>query len=64
MIIKEYLEKIDIVEQERLLHGLVWPIWYQRFVKAYCAIEDGKNAAKWARRAAMLATVADYKMNL
>ena len=55
---------MGIIEQERLFHGLAWPVWYQRLVKAYCAIEDGKNAAKWARRAAMLATVADYKMNL
>ena len=46
LIIKECLEMMGIIEQERLFHGLAWPVWYQRLVKAYCAIEDGKNAAK------------------
>ena len=32
-IIKQCLEMINIVVQERLFHGQVWPVWYQRLVK-------------------------------
>ena len=48
---------ITILDEERLYAHWTWAVWYQRLVKAYCALEDKKNAKKWAEKAAKLARV-------
>ncbi|KAK7689442.1 hypothetical protein QCA50_007234 [Cerrena zonata] len=43
-----------MLDDERYYNHHVWSVWYQRIVKAYCALEDEKNATKWAEKAAKL----------
>ena len=57
LIIAECLAMITILDEERLYAHWTWAVWYQRLVKAYCALEDKKNAKKWAEKAAKLARV-------
>ena len=45
---------IKIFDDEHYYEDPLWPIWYQRLVKAYCALEDEPNARKWAKKAAKL----------
>lgn len=54
-IVAECHVMIDILEKEKLYVEGLWNVWYQRLVKAYCALEDEENARKWAEKAAKLA---------
>ena len=53
-IVAKCLAMIKALDEERLYSRKSWPVWYQRLVKAYCALEDKKNATKWAEKAAKL----------
>ena len=55
MIVAECLAMIKVLDEERLYEKEAWSVWYQRIVKAYCALEDKRNAQKWAEKAAKLA---------
>ncbi|KAK7680318.1 hypothetical protein QCA50_016558 [Cerrena zonata] len=55
LIIAEARVMINIMEDEKFCYSSLWPVWYQRIVKAYCALEDEENARKWAQKAAKLA---------
>lgn len=55
LIVAEARLMINILDEERCYISSYWEIWYQRIVKAYCALEDEENARKWARKAAQLA---------
>ena len=56
-IVAKYLATIKALHQERLYSRESWTVRYQRLVKAYCALEDKKNATKWAEKAAKLSRV-------
>lgn len=49
---------IRICEEEGFFDVETWPVWFQRLVKAYCALEDEENARFWAKKAAKLSKVA------
>ena len=53
-IIDDCLKMIELLDKAKLYHVKLWPVWYQRIVKAYCAIGDKKNAKKFAEKAAKL----------
>lgn len=61
LIISECLVMINILEQAKLSsYPALWPVWYQHLVKASCALENKKNARKWAEKAAKLARTAVF----
>ena len=54
LILVECTYFIRTLDRERYYNHCVWVVWYQRLVKAYCALEDEENARKWASKAAKL----------
>lgn len=54
LIIAECYMMISLLDDERYYTTKLWPVWYQRLVKAFCALEDEENARKWAEKAAKL----------
>lgn len=54
LIVAECLKMIELLDRAKFYDPAVWPVWYQRIVKAYCALEDKKNAKKWAEKTAKL----------
>lgn len=54
LILVECMTIIKILDDEKYYTDNVWAVWYQRLVKAYCALEDEENARKWAKKAAGL----------
>jgi len=53
-LIKRYKQFIEMMEQEGYYYDQVWPVYYQRLCKAYCAIGDARNAREIAKKAAQL----------
>ena len=58
-IISESMFLINMMTEERLLDRRICKLHYPRLVKAYCALKDAANAKIWARRAALIATLAN-----
>lgn len=54
LILSECHAMINILDEEKFYALGWWPVWYQRLVKAYCALGDRRNARKWAEKAAKL----------
>ncbi|KAK7680319.1 hypothetical protein QCA50_016559 [Cerrena zonata] len=54
LILAECHAMINVLDAERLYCEPVWTVWYERLVKAYCALEDEENVRKWAEKAAKL----------
>ncbi|KAK7683568.1 hypothetical protein QCA50_013406 [Cerrena zonata] len=48
---------ISICDEERFYDGDTWPVWFERIVKAYCALEDEEKARMWAEKAAKLSKI-------
>ena len=57
LIILQCRVMIDLLDEEQFYGIDTWGAWYQRLVKAYCALEDEENARRWAEKAVKLATV-------
>ncbi|CAL1709905.1 unnamed protein product [Somion occarium] len=58
LIIARCMPMIAIMLEEKLFRPHVWPIWFQRIIKAFCALEDEENARFWAEKAAKLSRTA------
>ena len=54
LIVAECHSVLSLYDAEQCYPDRTWNIWYQRLVKAYCALEEEEEARKWAEKAAKL----------
>ena len=58
-VISESMFFINIMTAEHFVDPRICKLHYPRLVKAFCALKDAANATLWAKRAALMATIAN-----
>ena len=58
-VISESMFFINIMTAEHFVDRRICKLHYPRLVKAFCALKDAANGTLWAKRAALMATIAN-----